>query len=125
MSTTQDRLARLLIDAIRYAETTYDRDGSGEVSGGDVEPAFVTEGVALLREFGFPIDVRPVPPDAVELLHGLVETLANAYRGYLPHLDPPKQPVDELLIADVRTRLAFIQDCVKKADAIRAQVRKK
>jgi hypothetical protein len=29
-----------------------------------------------------------------------------------------------LLIADVRTRLAFIQDCVKKADALRAKVKK-
>jgi hypothetical protein len=85
MSTTQNRLAQLLIDAIRYAETTYDRDGSGEVSGGHVEPAFVTEGVALLREFGFPIGVRPVPPDAVELLHGLVETLANVSAGLKRH----------------------------------------
>lgn len=69
---------------------------------------------------------RSLPPaDAVEVLHGLVETLANAYRGYLPHLDPPAWPIDELMIADTRTRLAFIADCLKKADAIRARARKK
>lgn len=71
-------------------------------------------------------EVRELKPfEAVEILHGLVETLANAYRGYLPHLDPPRQPLDELLAADVRTRLAFIDDCIRKADAIRGSARKK
>lgn len=69
---------------------------------------------------------QPLPTaGAVEILHRLVETLANAYRGYLPHFDPPKQPLDELMIADIRTRMAFINDCLRKADTVRAQARKK
>jgi hypothetical protein len=48
--------------------------------------------------------------DAVRRLHGLVETVANAYRGYLPGDDEPD--------ADTKTRLAFIEDNIRKADEI-------
>jgi hypothetical protein len=40
----------LLRAAIAYAETTYERDASGNVIGGDVEPEFVRVGKKLLSK---------------------------------------------------------------------------
>lgn len=60
--------------------------------------------------------------DSIRELHGLVETLAGAYRSYLPC---PIQAREETfhsanskLPPSIRTRLAFIEDCVRKADEL-------
>lgn len=53
-------------------------------------------------------------------LHGIVDRLALAYRGHLSHegsfKDFNSRNIE--LSAETRTRLAFIEDCVSKADAI-------
>lgn len=55
-----------------------------------------------------------------ERLHGLIQSLAHEFRGYLPHEGTVGEfcSRNEALSSDTRTRLAFIEDTMKKADAI-------
>ena len=53
----------------------------------------------------------------VDSLHGLVERLGHHYQGYLPHDQAPS------FSNDTRTRLAFIEDSIKEADAAWSQAK--
>lgn len=59
-----------------------------------------------------------------EKLHALVEQLAGAYRGYLPHENAGGEFVsgNPELSVQTRTRLALIEHVVQKADAILTEI---
>lgn len=63
--------------------------------------------------------------EAVRRLHSLVCGLAFAYKGYLPHEGSFGEftSANAGLSADTRTRLASIEDAVKKADEIVAMLK--
>ena len=55
-------------------------------------------------------------------LHGIIERLASAYKGSLPHELANGEFVssNHALSSGTRTRLAMIEDCIKVADEITA-----
>jgi hypothetical protein len=57
----------------------------------------------------------------VNKMHGLLESLASHYKGFLPDIDRPGFPTEKFNVADIKTRQAFIEDTIKKADAIAKQ----
>lgn len=56
----------------------------------------------------------------LERMHGLLERLAREYRGYLPHEGTSGEfcSANQALSSDTRTRLALIEDTLRKGDQI-------